>query len=268
MDFVSEIYKRKSIRKYLDKTLSLEQLNEIKAICSKEERLHKEVNLNIAVAEDGNKIQSIMSGLIGNFIKVTAPHYLIVTSEQKLGYMENAGYTVEKVVLKLTFMGIATCWLGGNIKENELKEAISIPENHKFIVMVSLGYPMDKENLYRESTKEAKRKEISEFARSSKDESYDEIWQVPLEAVRIAPSAANTQPWRFVIEDKKAHVFCEGPSNFITKKLLGEINTLDVGIALSHLQLAAEATGKKMIFIRDHQIQHLQGKYIITAEIL
>lgn len=268
MDLIREIYRRKSIRKYLDNKLSTEQLEEIKAICRSEERLYKEIDLNIMVLADGEKIQSMMSGLIGNFTKAAAPHYLIITSEQKNGYLENAGYTVEKIILQLTSMGIATCWLGGNVKENKLKDAMGIPENHKFIVMVAFGYPMDEKNLYRKDPKEAKRKEISEFARGSEGGSYDVIWHEPLEAIRMSPSAVNTQPWRFVTEDRKIHVFCEGSSNFVLKKLLEEKNVLDVGIALSHLHIAAEATGKKINFTREYQVQHSQGKYIITAEIL
>ena len=268
MDLIKEIYRRKSTRKYLDKKLSPEQLDEIKIMCSKEERLHKEIDLNIMVLTEGEKMQSMMSGIVGNFTKATAPHYLIITSEQKNGYMENAGFTVEKIVLRLSSMGIATCWLGGNVKENKLKDAMGIPENHKFIVMVALGYPMDEKELYRKDPTEAKRKEISEFASGSEGGKYDEIWKEPLEAVRMSPSAVNIQPWRFVTEGKRIHVFCEGSSNFIMRKLLEEMNVLDVGIGLSHLQLAAEGSGKKMIFTREQQVKHMQGKYIVTAELI
>jgi hypothetical protein len=225
--------------------------------------LYKDIDLNIVVVKEGEKLQRIMSGLIGNLGKVIAPHYLVITSELKAGYMENVGYTVEKIVLKLTAMGVATCWLGGHVKEFDLKEVIGIPKDHEYIVMVSIGYPMDEENFFRKSPEDAKRKAISEFSSGSSDE----IWQECLKAVRIAPSAANTQPWRFIIQDSKAHIFCEGPSNFITKKLFGDINVLDVGIALSHLEIAANKLGKKVSFAKDSQVGPSLGQYITTVEL-
>lgn len=264
MDLASAIYKRKSVRKYQDKKLSQELLDEIAKICKEEERLYKDIDLNIAIAEEGEYVQKIMSGLVGNFGKVIAPHYIIVTSELKLGYMENAGYTLEKIVLKLASMGIATCWLGGHVKEYELKEVIGITMNHEYVIMVSLGYAQDMDNLYRKNPSEVKRKDISELVIGN----YDSMWQEFLEAVRVAPSAANTQPWRFAFEGNKAHVFCEGPSNFITKKLLGDINVLDVGIGLSHMAIIGEKLGKKLNITRESHDKEKQGQYIATVELL
>jgi len=264
MELMSAVYKRKSIRKYSDKKLSPEQLDKISAICDESERLYKEIGLKIALIEEGRHIHGIMSGIVGNIGKVIAPHYLIVTSELKAGYMENAGYTVENVVLQLTNMGIATCWLGGHVKEYELRETICVPENHGYIVMISIGYAMDEGNLYRKDMKEAKRKQISEFVLGD----YDSAWKELLEAVRIAPSAANMQPWRFVVEGHKAQVFCEGPGNFIAKKLLGDISMLDVGIALSHLELAARAQGKMIRFSREKNGNYARLQYIATVELI
>jgi hypothetical protein len=52
------------------------------------------------------------------------------------------------------------------------------------------------------------------------------------------------------------------------KKLLKETNVIDVGIALSHLELAAKELGKKVSYTREHQVQQSQGKYITTLELL
>ena len=51
----------------------------------------------------------------------------------------------------------------------------------------------------------------------------------PLEMVRLAPSAVNSQPWYFVHDGHIIHTYCKRKGN-----------RLDVGIALAHLYVANE----------------------------
>ena len=61
------------------------------------------------------------------------------------------------------------------------------------------------------------------------------------EAVRLAPSAVNKQPWRVVLCKDKAH--------FYEKRSVGydngtwDIQKIDMGIALSHFELALNELG-------------------------
>jgi len=67
-----------------------------------------------------------------------------------------------------------------------------------------------------------------------------------LEAVRLAPSGRNLQPWYFIVEDGLIHVYQAIPGK-LWAKLYG-LDALDVGIALCHLALASEAMGKPFQF--------------------
>jgi len=98
-----------------------------------------------------------------------------------------------------------------------------------------------------------------------KDQVPEESLQKILNAARLAPSGRNGQPWRFIIvRDKEAReklmeacrgqkfvyeapmviVAC-GYEKYAYKKMGGYWNSLpvDIGIALEHLILAAEAEG-------------------------
>ena len=90
------------------------------------------------------------------------------------------------------------------------------------------------------------------MARSQKKKSLEEIveghppepWQEKaIEAARIAPSAANRQPWRFVVGANSITVRVDDPRN-------GDIypKRLDFGIAMLHLELGARAAGKKGVW--------------------
>jgi nitroreductase len=235
MDLFDAMWVRKSVRSYSDERLSPETLEAIKDFIEKAERLHPEIDLQIKLFEEGPRLTEVMSGFIGNFGKAKAPYFLVVTSEPAPGYMENAGFAVEQVVLKLTTLGLGTCWLGGHIKSIDTLEGIvEVPENHKPVVLISFGAPAAGTDLLRKSPGDAKRKPLAELASGSPDET----WTALLEAARIAPSAMNSQPSRFVPDGERLHVYRTKPKGLMAKPLEA-INPLDMGIALSHIKVAA-----------------------------
>jgi nitroreductase len=86
----------------------------------------------------------------------------------------------------------------------------------------------------------------------------DEKWKIIFEAARLAPSAGNSQPWRFIIvqnEDKKKalaeaannQTFLKGAAAIIVAVGDPEMSTgwheKDTMIALEHMVLAATALG-------------------------
>ena len=76
------------------------------------------------------------------------------------------------------------------------------------------------------------------------------IWQLPLEMVRLAPSATNKQPWRIVVEKGRVH-FYEKKTPGYAKEATGDIQKVDLGIALCHFEIAAEEREIKGHFIQE-----------------
>ncbi|MEN6292257.1 MAG: nitroreductase family protein [Methanobacterium sp.] len=70
-----------------------------------------------------------------------------------------------------------------------------------------------------------------------------------LEVARIAPSATNSQPWFFTGDKNLIHAYSVEPG-FI-KRFTKKYIPIDVGIAICHLQIAAEHFGKKAEIIFD-----------------
>lgn len=260
MELFDSIYKRKSIRKFSQEKLTVKTLDEIKAVIDSESRLYSDIGLQVHMVEEGEKVQKIMRGIVGNFGKVLAPHYLVVTSQTKDGYMENAGFVLEGVVLRLTCMGIATCWLGGHVNDDALRSTFEIQKEQASVVLVAFGHPQDKDSLFRKDPDDAKRKKASEFVTGD----MDDVWKKIMDTVRIAPSAANSQPWRFIVDKEAVHVYCAKPANFLLKHLLERINKLDVGIALKHIEIAAKQFTKNVEFKKLPIEQNVEDSYIIS----
>lgn len=261
MNIKNIIYKRKSIRKYKGEPVEEERLLEIKELISNVTPLFKEIKMQGFLVENGVEIQKISKGIIGSYGKIEAPHYIVITSEEKEGFHENIGFAFEKLVLDLTNMGLGTCWIGGSIKKELLNGIVEIPENQKPVVLIAFGYPEDSNIFNIELSSGHKRKELEYIALGTLNDTWEEIFQ----GVRRAPSAVNLQPWRFYKDHSEIHAYVtEG--NIITRNL-AHFSKLDMGIALCHLKLMCEYKGFKVEFINQDLPKRKGLQYVITIKV-
>ncbi len=200
------------------------------------------------------EIDDAVSGWVGSLGKVESPHYVVVSSEPKNDYLENIGYTLEFLVLKLTSMNIGTCWLGSHFDEDLIRKTLGIKSSLEIPAIVAMGYP-EEQDAFRENPEQANRKDLSEIM-IGKTKKITKEWKTIFNAARLAPSAMNGQPWRFEIFEKGTHLFIE-KSGGIVKSLakrfgnLEEMNHIDAGIALSHIKIAAEHENKRVEFKKE-----------------
>ena len=253
---IEAINSRKSIRNYKTESLSKEDLQKVKTIINEAKPLHTNIPMEVFLIEDGEKIRNTSKGIVGKYTQVTAPHYLAFTSETMAGHLENIGFIGEEIVLKLTELGIGTCWVGAAIKEEEFKNIVNLQPNQSYIILVAFGYPA------------AQLKPVTSRKRLDKSKvvsgAYEGPYETIVQAFIDAPSAVNSQPWKLVIEHNKFDLYLENRS-FLTKKMLKEMNHVDIGIGLSHLYNSAIELGYK---VELNQASHLQvpgALYIISA---
>jgi nitroreductase len=234
MNLYEAIYKRKSTRQYSMEPLPEDVFARIESIAARADRLY-DTGLQIHVVRDGKKIHETFKGIFSSYVKVTAPHYLVVSSEDRPGWRENSGYTLEQVVLEMTQMGLATCWMGGPADRETLKNTLAIDRSRVVGVFIAFGKPATEGDQYRKDPKEAKRKTLSQIVIGQPDEN----WMKLLEAARMAPSAVNSQPWRFFVTPGRADLYIAKP-NPIAQRMYGILNPVDAGIALRHVAIAAK----------------------------
>jgi len=154
---------------------------------------------------------------------------------------EAFGYSFEELVLYAWSLGIGTTWIAGTLNRSLFEREAGVQPGERMYCVSPLGYPAK-----RMSVKElAMRKGIKADERLPGerlffDGSFDsplkpesEALANALEAVRLAPSAVNRQPWRILREGsafrfylKHDRGYADGPG--------GDIQKIDMGIALSH----------------------------------
>lgn len=259
MDEFDAIYRRKSIRKYLDEELHIGIIEELKDAAKSAKRLYDDIDMDIHVVENGGKIQNVISGIIGSYGKIRAPHYIIATSETKDGYLENVGYVLEPMVLKLTEMGIGTCWIGGSINKQLLKQIIDIKERHVPVIVIAFGYPRDEYDITTKALKSRNRKDLSDLIMDD----MGITWQYIIDAARMAPSSINSQPWRFFKRENIVDVYSVQRRGLLAKHLQ-KMNLIDVGIALSHIEIASKKYDREVHFEKLAQ-RDKEGLVYITS---
>lgn len=172
------IFKRQSIRKYKPE---------------KSEQMKQEIETAInSLKPIGNTpiyMELAEADLKG---KGRAPYYVFIRADKNSTDVGAAGYMGEQLVLKLTGLGYGTCWqIGSGPRIPKVKDKRNLAK-------IAVGKP--NQELYRKSINEFKRVSMDEISGGSCDEAI-------AEAVRLAPSSMNLQPWYIHGDGDNIHVY-------------------------------------------------------------
>lgn len=218
MDLFDSINRRKSCRNYTGQPFDKEQLEEIREAISGFKPLYPDVRLEYRFAAKTKGI-----------FKVQAPHYLIVSGQGKAGEAENAGFLFQQLILWFDAHDIGSVWLG---KTKDIEAT-----NDNDIIVIAFGQA--NESVHR-SESEFKRKAINEITNAPENPC--------IQAVHLAPSGMNLQPWYLEKSGDKVLLYKQSlkpPLSLVYKK-----TEVDMGIALCHYALACKRFDKPFVFNR------------------
>jgi hypothetical protein len=205
------IFKRKSIRKYETATLDRGTMETV---------LSQIASLRPMLPGIRTEIRMLKSEDVKGMFKADAPHYLAIYSEEKEGYLANAGFMLQQLDLFFSASGIGCCWLGGS---KPTKKAETVP-GLEFVIILAFGKPT--EALQRSSVTEFKRRPLSEI---SDIKGLDDL----MEPVRLAPSGVNNQSWYYRGDASRIDAY------YAKSMITDDMNQINVGIGLCHLWLSA-----------------------------
>ena len=196
----------------------------------------------------------------------------------KVPHAEEAfGFSFEKLVLYARSLGIGTTWIGGTMNREAFERAAGLTEGEMMPCVSPLGYPAK-----RRSLKETMmRKGVGADSRLPVEKIFfDGAWGTALppekqaeiadlaEMVRWAPSAVNRQPWRIIVSEQGYHFYEKRDKGYIGEKA-GDLQKIDVGIALCHFVMGLEEQGKKPVVTVDNPRSEIpeNAEYIATVNI-
>ncbi|MBQ9993201.1 MAG: hypothetical protein IJP17_00635 [Clostridia bacterium] len=241
------IIARRAIRTYTEEPLKDNQLADLRQFIGTVKPLHSSIKTSISILS--------REDFVRNFKSILAPHaqhYLVIRSVKKDGYLENAGFIGEQIVLYLVEHEIGTCWIGCTAPKNAEE-----PGLFPYVITICFGRPDNAPR--RLNAEEAKRKLLHEIVMGK----ISNPSLLPLlEAGRLAPSAMNMQPVRYITESSNIFVYRKRPLFNISA--LERMQRIDVGVALANIYVA---DGGERIFIREKNYPTPQGncEYEYTA---
>ncbi|MCL2339371.1 MAG: hypothetical protein FWC59_00505 [Actinomycetia bacterium] len=226
-DLYAAISQRKSCRKYDMTSLAAADLASIDAAIAGMEQLDPELRLTYRYSQKAKGL-----------FHIEAPHYLVVEGSGAAGELEAAGFLFQQLDLWLNAQGLGSVWLGSS-RDAETK-------NERDIIMMGFGRPRDNE--HRRQLADFKRVPIAEMTNAPDD--------LAIQAVHLAPSGRNLQPWYLEQNGDGVLVYYRLPSGLAAAYKLTD---LDMGIALAHYMLAARHQGRDFHFQRSDDLPAKAG---------
>ena len=190
--------------------------------------------------------KSVFKGIIGSYGKIKdAPAFIAFIGNTDAPFVqEEVGYTGEGIILEATALGLNTCWVGGFFRPEIVASLIEVSSKERVLAITPVGYARESESweekLMTGFGRSHNRLALSKLVRGLPREKWPDWVNVCLEAARLAPSAANRQPWSFDVQDDSITVLVRTmmPGFNVSKRL-------DCGIAMLHLEVAAVDSGCK-----------------------
>lgn len=166
----------------------------------------------------------------------------------------DVGYCFEKIILAATNLGLGTCWVGGTFKRANFAKSINASEDEIVPAISPIGYARARRTV-REIT-------VRRFANSDHRKPWENLffkenlntplsrelagdYAVPLECIRLGPSASNMQPWRIVYQKQPGafHLYLKRTPGY--KKFYKKVDfqLIDMGISMCHFELSAKEKG-------------------------
>ncbi len=228
------IFLRHSQRKYSTKIPRNEVVKKVADVCEEFRPFPGARASLVLEPADG-----VFKGIIGSYFKITgAPHYVAFIGNMRVPDVQTiTGYLGEGIVLEATALGLNTCWVGGFFRREQVREQVEIQNHERVLGITPIGYSLREEDRVGRSSKQFRRKEASKLVEYG--DIPAESWvESALSAARIAPSAANRQPWKFGIDEDSITVSVDKK-----REGFGVSRRLDCGIAMLHIELGARVAG-------------------------
>ncbi len=244
------IRKRISVRTYSGKPLAKENRERIIAHAGGlngpfNVRTRLEL-LDIAQAKESTGLKLGTYGMIAG-----AETFIAAAVERKEHAMEELGYVLEDMVLYITSLGLGTCWLAGTFNKGGFSKALNIGQEEYLPIISPVGEPGSSRSvidfLLKPDKTARKRMEwdklfFKDGFKSALSQAEAGGYSLPLEMLRLAPSASNKQPWRILSDNGNFHFYiCHTP--FYSRAYPYDIQKIDIGIAMFHFESTAREAG-------------------------
>jgi len=169
-----------------------------------------------------------------------------ICEKDELNYVE-FGYIFEEIILFATDINLQTCWLGGTFNRNEFSQKCNLQDNEYIAIVSPVGIKKQKPRFFDNAVRSViganNRKLFAELffkdnLSAPLNENTISNYKIPLEMIRLAPSASNKQPWRIIKNNDGYNFYLKRTKAYPTGRF--DMQKNDIGIAMCHFELTAK----------------------------
>ena len=253
MKYIDLIKKRRSVRTFDSlRIFSPDVKNYINDFL---EKLSNPFNIDITIRLFDSKLYSLSSNVTEG-----ESYYLISKANCVSNYELALGYEIEKAILELERLDIKSVIMASTFDKSNFEKAIEIKNNEVMPLVVALGFENDKKTLKERAMRRFlhsdTRNDLDYFIINyNNDLNSDE--KLIFEAIRLSPSAKNIQPIRILKDNNTYHFYINHTKGFSNHK--GDIQKVDLGIALAHAELVASDLGYSVSFLKIDSLNNIDA---------
>lgn len=252
----NNIFKRVSTRSFSTAQLDNTLLSKIKTKADNINNISENMKIHIIDKADDN----MFTGIIGSYGRVQNARSCAVFVGKKdvKDTLQELGYYGELFILDLLSDNIGTCWISGTFNKANVLKNLNLTDDYEIYAITPLGIPAESETgaraLVKTLLKSKKRKDISEISNLDSLEITEDWMKTVTEAVRVAPSAMNVQPWYLIFSQNQIILRNEKGSS-------GKFD-IDIGIAKSHLEIGLSKCNKQYSYAKSTSTNEIIFKII------
>lgn len=247
--FFDDVKNRRSVRTFDGEGLTQEELKDLQAYSTS---IVNPYNIPIEFVflnkEDHDLSSPVLSG---------EKHYISAKVKKGVNADVAYGYSFEELLMYAESKGIGSVWIGGTMPRDKFEAASNLQADEIMPCMSPIGYQADKmgvkEVLMRKGVKADTRFDFSDLffkgdfnTPLTQDEAKECGILLALEAVRLAPSAVNKQPWRVVVTESGVHFYEKKDRGYDNGTY--DLQKVDLGIAMYHFENQCREEGKQLTF--------------------
>jgi nitroreductase len=222
--------KRRSCRRYFPQFLSQELVYHLWHVITELNEAHSGARIELRT----DSPDPVLKGILGSYGKIQgARAYAAFIGDTRDPHMEEKlGYLGQCFILESTANRLGTCWVGGTFKADAVSRIVKAGPEEAVLAIATVGFPQEKQ-----PTGGHKRKPLEKLYTGLPKEKWPNWVEAALETARLAPSAYNRQPWRFVIDPEGITLSIDSPKETRLSQ------RLDCGIAMLHVEIGALSRG-------------------------
>lgn len=264
---------RHSLRSYTGEKLPADRKAKLNAFLENGWESYAGSHTRAVLIEGVKTTGKIFKGVIGSYGSVQNAPALVafIARIDEPYFYEAVGYMGEQIVLYATYIGFDTCWVGGLFRPEVAHGLVGCAENERVVAVAAIGFGKRDgmssiyEGLFKFGTNRGKRKAIAEISHIE-DGEPPRWFQRGLEAVQVAPSSYNKQPWMIMFH-REGRISMNSILEYKDKQPLfpGAPNSsrLCCGIAMLHFKVTARALGFTGVWMPEEEQSNPMASFIV-----